>query len=260
MLKNIIMTDLHCHILPYMDDGAKDTDEAIQLIKEEYNQGVTQLVFTSHFDCEKMSLNDYILKRNKIYNNLCLSLKKQPELERSITIKLAAEVLFSPNLNNLDISKLCITGTSFLLIELPRNNLPFYFEETISNIQMQGIIPIVAHIERYQYVMNNLLTLYEWVERDILIQVNSNTLINNGKKAKKCLKLIQWNLIHVVASDTHSIKHRPPQLLESLNIIKNKLGLNFQIKMCENANSIFNGLAPNIDYIYKPKRILGRWY
>ena len=249
------LSDLHCHILPQIDDGAKDESISIKMLQIEYQSGVTEIAMTSHFDCEKISLDNFLKKRfiakKKLMSEAALKFKEAA----NINIKLGAEVYYSPNLSRIDAGKLCIEGTNFMLMELPTDRKPPYLDETIYNLQSMGITLLIAHIERYPYVMDNLPILCDWIDKGIYTQINAGTILHKGKQAKICHKLIDWNLVHVMASDAHSVDKRHPNLAEGLDLLSG----DEKERLVKNANDIFWGVMPEITEIYCPRRFLVRW-
>ena len=91
------MTDLHCHILPGMDDGAKDTAVSLELLRGEYEDGVRNIAFTSHFNSERTTVEAFTAKRQAAFEQLTAALEGQP---MQFDFKLGAEVFFSPGLQS----------------------------------------------------------------------------------------------------------------------------------------------------------------
>ena len=108
------MTDLHCHILPGMDDGAKDTAVSLELLRREYEDGVRNIAFTSHFNSERTTVEAFTEKRQTAFEQLTAALEGQP---MQFDFKLGAEVFFSPGLCELDTRALCMGDTAYLLLE-----------------------------------------------------------------------------------------------------------------------------------------------
>ena len=257
-LNDFMPADLHCHILPRIDDGPGHEKEAFDILKREYQGGIREVALTSHYDCEKTLLNDFIEKRERSFQSLKVFLKENVFTEDFISMKKAAEVKFSPNLCSINIKPLCIEGTNFMLLELPYMK-PSYFDETIFHIQSCGITPIIAHVERYSYMMDNPSMLYSLIDREIIIQMNANAILNNKFKSKKYLKLIKWNLVHNLASDAHSAQRRPPNLPDAIKKVSVCLGKPVAESLCRASHLIFNGIHPKFKPAYFPRKILGRW-
>ena len=257
---HVKLTDLHCHLLPGLDDGAQDAAASIELLKLEYDSGIRQIALTSHFDCEAMAVPDFLKLRQESYLQMKQAMDGSNYAWNDLRLKLGAEVRFSPNLCDIKPEKLCIQDTPFMLLELPTEFMPSYFIETIYRLQARGITPIIAHVERYSYVMKDLPILCDWVDQGIYIQINARSILNNGSMANLCLNLLKWNLCHVVASDAHSIYKRPPNLNAGLNAVSNRLGQSTANHLLQNADFIFNGEDLIAKEMHYPRKILGRWW
>ena len=214
------MTDLHCHILPGMDDGAKDTAVSLELLRREYEDGVRNIAFTSHFNSERTTVEAFTAKRQAAFEQLTAALEGQP---MQFDFKLGAEVFFSPGLCELDTRALCMGDTAYLLLEFPTTHKPHFIRQTLYNLQQQGIVPLIAHIERYPYVLEDPTLLYDWVAAGAYAQINVGALLE-PKLCKKLCKFIQWGLVHVISTDTHSPDKRPPRMAQGVQQLEKLLG------------------------------------
>ena len=213
------MTDLHCHILPGMDDGAKDTAVSLELLRREYEDGVRNIAFTSHFNSERTTVEAFTAKRQAAFEQLTAALEGQP---MQFDFKLGAEVFFSPGLCELDTRALCMGDTAYLLLEFPTTHKPHFIRQTLYNLQQQGIVPLIAHIERYPYVLEDPTLLYDWVAAGAYAQINAGALLE-PKLCKKLCKFIQWGLVHVISTDTHSPDKRPPRMAQGVQQLEKLL-------------------------------------
>ena len=200
------MTDLHCHILPGIDDGAKDVSVSLELLHKEYEDGVRNIAFTSHFNSERTTVEAFLEKRAAAYARLTEALKEAP---MDFRFKLGSEVYFSPKLCELDAKALCMGDTAYMLIEFPTTHKPHFIKQTLYALQEQGILPLIAHIERYPYVLDDPTLLYEWVAAGAYAQINAGALLQDAKLRKKLCKFISWGLVHVLSTDTHSPDKAP---------------------------------------------------
>ena len=183
------MTDLHCHILPGIDDGAKDVSISLQLLRKEYADGVRNLAFTSHFHSERTTVEDFLQKRAQAFETLTSALQQEPE-PMAFRFKLGSEVYFSPKLCALDAKKLCMGDTAYMLIEFPTTHKPHFIRQTFAQLQEQGILPLIAHIERYPYVLDDPPLLYDWVAAGAYAQINAGSLLKTPKLRKTlCTRL-----------------------------------------------------------------------
>lgn len=250
------MTDLHCHILPGIDDGAASPADSVELLRREQRDGVTQIALTSHFNSERIAVDEYLAKRAAAYHTLQEAL---PQELRSIRLKLGAEVYFSPKLCELDGQKLCMEDTAYLLVEMPTSHRPHFIRETFSALQSQGILPIVAHIERYPYVMEDPRLLYDWVAAGAYAQINAGALLKGGKTTARLLQFLRWDLVHVIATDTHSLDKRPPRLGDAMKLVAQKQGAAVAQQLAENSDALFADQELDSCAPHEPRKVLGMW-
>lgn len=253
------LTDLHCHILPGIDDGAASPDESIKMLAREFRGGVRRIALTSHFDCEKENVRAFLDKRQKAFEDLKEELGAYPDLKSELELKPAAEVMYSPNLVFEELSELCIEGTSSILIELPVRRRPYNLAETLFGLQKRGFDPIIAHVERYGYLMSEPAAIHKMVNNGIFFQINAGVLLDKGRTAAFCMDLIDWELVQIVASDAHGAEERRPNLDQGVESIRKKLGEDCISRIVEYSNKLFAGEYPETPDPYCPKKVFGRW-
>ena len=103
----------------------------------------------------------------------------------------------------------------------------------------QGFVPIIAHVERYPYLIQNIALMIELISRGLLFQVNASTLIN-PKHQKLIATLIKQKLIHLIASDCHNLYSRKPNLMEAYDVVAQKYGTEVRDYFINNAVSVIN--------------------
>lgn len=233
--KKKVITDLHCHILPGIDDGAKDLETAVSLLKEQKAQGVEQIVFTPHFWSWQKSLSRFVKDRYQAAAQLEEILN---ELE--IRWSAGAEVRLTPDLLKLDLAPLNIVDTPYFLLEWPFNQFPVYGREVVDRIEDAGYIPIFAHIERYDYFWKSPQELDDYIDEGIVCQINPGILINSETR-KYALKMIKDGYVHVLSSDTHNMDSRPPHLKLAYQIVEKNLGRKYSERLRINADRVFHG-------------------
>lgn len=217
------MIDMHSHILPGIDDGAKSIEESIEMIKEAYKAGFTAIVSTSHY-----IEDSYDASKQKRYELIKIIEKRLENENIDITIYNGAEAYVNTNLNDL-IKKeelVTINETKYLLIELPMNNKIIYLNEIISELKDNGIIPIIAHPERYSYVQKDPKILNDLIDQGVLFQSNYGSLIGKyGKDAQKAVKkLLKNNMIQLLGTDTHRSNSTYTQMDEIIKKFTKLLG------------------------------------
>lgn len=251
------MIDLHCHILPEIDDGAKTAEDSIELIEEEQRQGVASIVLTPHFNFDRTSIESFCKIRQKSMQTLSLALKEQ---NINIFLKTGAEVYFSVRLIEEDIDPLCFGDSNYILIEFPVNTKPYGLENVMDNLLRRGYIPIIAHVERYPYISENVDLLYKLVMKGCLAQINAGTIIKHSSASSLFMKYIKWEMVHIISTDCHSIKKRPPNMQEAISIIDKKLGSNYKEWLIKNSDDVFAGRYIDMPVIKKPRKFLGKWF
>ena len=172
--------------------------------------------------------------------------------------KLGAEVFFSPGLCELDTRALCMGNTAYLLLEFPTTHKPHFIRQTLYNLQQQGIVPLIAHIERYPYVLEDPTLLYDWVAAGAYAQINAGALLE-PKLCKKLCKFIQWGLVHVISTDTHSPDKRPPRMAQGVQQLEKLLGREAAARIVRNGDELFHDQELDAATLHQPKKFLGRW-
>ena len=237
-----------------MDDGAQDTSVSEKLLDMERRQGITKIAMTSHFDCEIETLDDFLNRRKLAVVNL----SENCDI-RDLDIKLGCEVMFRPGLMTAPLHQLCIQDTKLLLVELPTSFRPPFFEDFLVFLSSLDIRPLLAHVERYRFVQEDPQILLKWIEMGAYTQINAHSLLHNDKRSTLALKLLKWNLAHVVATDTHSLYKRPPDLAEAMAVVKSRLGKEKVKELLDTAEKLFEGRLPAYPGLRMPKRIFGMW-
>lgn len=163
-MKNSLV-ELHCHILPGIDDGARDLDMSMSLMRREVSDGVVGVVFTPHFHYERITVEKFVELRKAAFRQVAAAVRTEG---LRVAGKLGAEVYYSTALPSLDLSKLAFADTSYILIEFPTTIQPPGIDETLFAIRAQGYTPILAHVERYPFVTEDPTLLYNWVNAGCL--------------------------------------------------------------------------------------------
>ena len=189
------MIDLHTHILHGIDDGAKNLEESIKLLRMEIDSGVHTLALTPHYNPNTTSLKDFLKKRKTAYKILCAEVKKQ---KIPINLILGAEVAYSPDILGLDIDELCYEGTKTILIELPIRTYPPLIRNVFYELLLKGYTPLLAHTERYMYFAKNPELLETLVEMGALVQINAGPFTLKLKSKRRLFNLISEGFVHCI--------------------------------------------------------------
>lgn len=230
-------SDLHCHILPGIDDGAESVEESMALLDAECAQGVRQIVFTPHFYPGEMELAQFLERRETAFSRI-----KPLCEERGIEALLGAEVHMDFSLRGMDFAPLVFGETKYLLLEWPFGSRPLWGDEIVRGIERQGICPIFAHIERYAYFFSDPRGLREYIDRGVLCQMNARTLLE-PRSQKRALQFVKEGNVHLLSSDAHNMLARPPRLAEAFKQVEHSVGRKACERLIANADRVFHGEA-----------------
>ena len=209
------MIDIHTHILFDIDDGSKSIEESIKIIKKYEKKGICDIVLTPHY-IENSNYNADNFEKIKRYRLLKEEIKKQ---NIKVNIYLGNEVYLNSDMVNLIKNKeiMTINNSKYLLIELPFINENVDAINMIHDLKLSNIIPIIAHVERYQYI--SLSKIDEYRKSGAFIQINSSSIYNKyGNKAKKlAISFLKNNVVDFIATDTH---HESKMIISSKKIMR----------------------------------------
>ena len=217
------MIDMHTHILPGVDDGSQSIEETGKMFEMLLEQGVDTVVATPHMYLDEDEIESFLKRRDeavlKVQNSI--SVHKRPDLA------LGAEVQFIPELSAMDnVEKLCISGTRYLLVEMPFSAWSGYTYKALTKLYTaRGITPVIAHVERYLDFQDETdeKILMRLKEANALIQINSSFLTFKPSR-RRALALVKKNLINFMGSDGHNISTRKPDFITGFDVIYDKFG------------------------------------
>lgn len=251
------MVDLHSHILPGVDDGAKTPEDSLALLRAQLEGGVDRIALTPHFNAERTTVEAFCQKRAEAFGRLEAAVA---EAGLQVELKLGAEVFFSSDLPELELDPLCLAGTPYLLVEFHPSFYPAWAKDIFYELQLRGITPLLAHIERYPYMLSDPRRLYELADAGVLLQVNAGSLLKGGSRAAMIQKLLRWDLVHCLATDTHSLEKRPPLLPQALRKAGDWGGEAAAERLVQTGEAVFDGLEPDLPEPQLPKKLFGRWF
>lgn len=222
--------DLHTHILPGVDDGAKDMPEAVSLIRMAYENGTRAVVLTPHYrGAYKRTSQQWIQNE---FSSLCQLVKEQlPDME----LYLGREVYFDSEVPELLHSGAAqpINHSGYVLLEFSPGSPRSRVIKGVSETVLCGFTPIIAHAERYRIFREDTTLLDEVLDLGALIQLNADSILGKqGPWIKKyCHSLLKRQAAHIIASDAHNAEHRPPLLRECFLQIHKKYGKEYAAKL-----------------------------
>lgn len=209
--------DLHCHVLPHMDDGCKTCEESVQLLMESKKQGISGIAATAHYYPVE-SVEQFIERRSQSFEQLCQYLRQNEQNVPSLC--LGAEVAYRHGISREPLlDRLCYGKSGYLLLEMPFERWSGAVLREVREIcYVRGLTPVIAHIERYMKYQDRK-TMDELYRMDVLIQMNAEYYLNRWTRGK-ARRLLANGTVQLLGSDSHGMDRRLPNLGEAVERIK----------------------------------------
>ena len=209
------MIDLHTHILAGLDDGPSQWDEAVAMAELAVADGTTTVVATPH-----MYNGVYNVTREQV---LAGTARLRQELDQrgvALTVEPGGDVHVRVDLCELLRQQRVVTLADrgkYVMVELPPDQLPPGLEQLLFEVQLLGVTPMLSHPERNMQVQADPAVLVPLVQAGNLVQLTTSSILGDfGRHVKRCAQtLLESHMAHVVASDAHSHRTRPPGLSEA---------------------------------------------
>lgn len=201
------MIDFHSHLMPGVDDGAADIDESRSGLQVMREQGITTIITTPHIRASlterSRELDKYLGELDAAFEQLVtLGAAEFPDLriERGVELMLDTP---QPKMNDL---RLRLAGTNFVLMEFPYMTIPPHSAAAVRQVRGMGVIPIIAHPERYSNMSTNIERLEAWRDAGAYIQLNAGSFLGQyGSTARRLAWMIaEHGLADYLSSDYHS--------------------------------------------------------
>ncbi len=218
------MIDIHCHILPGVDDGAADLGESVKMAKIALADGIVKIVATPHIK-EPLIDRQYLSKCHEMLT------RTLDEKHIPIDIFLGGEVAAHLDLSKFNLHTL--NGTKYILIEFPAGHLPQSAGELIFNLILNGFYPIIAHPERNSSILKNPDTLFNLLNQQVLLQITAGSITGMfGTDTMACARfLLRKGVVSFIASDAHSAGHRQPVLSKGVQAAGRIIGRENALKL-----------------------------
>ena len=237
----MVMVDLHCHLLPGIDDGSKNMETSLRLAKEATENGVTHALLTPHhMNGHYMNHKQDIIQRTQKFqeeiNKHNIPLIVFPGQE----VRINGQLLEA--LDNDDIL-FADEGGKYMLLEFPGNDVPHYTNQMIFELQQRGIIPIIVHPERNTMIMDEPDLLYNLLEKGCISQITASSYVGTfGKKVENFSKdLIAAGQGYIFASDAHDLPGRKYEMRQAFKKLSREFGSGLARKYNNTAQAIING-------------------
>lgn len=226
------MIDTHLHILPGVDDGPASIEEALALARALVQEGISYAVATPHFNdefpvCSAAEIQARVWDLQQILDQQCIPLR----------LFAGHEALIKPGLvEDIQTGRLAtLNGSRYLLLELWNSAWLPETERVIFELRAFGVIPMLAHPERYRVFQKDPERLAALLHQGVLAQLTAGSLLGmQGNTARRTAEtLLKKGLIHCIASDAHGLQRRPPGVAGGMQCAQRLLGHDAVHKMTE---------------------------
>ncbi|MBH9967899.1 tyrosine-protein phosphatase [[Bacillus] enclensis] len=253
------MIDIHSHILPGVDDGAKTMEDTVEMAKAAVSEGIHTIIATPHhmnnsYRNAKSDILPLVDRVNWELKNQQIDLVVLPGQECRIYGEIIEDYL------NGEILPLNI-HSSYIFVEFPSNSVPRYTDRLFFDLQNEGLIPVIVHPERNAELITHPDRLYNLVKNGAATQITASSLTGHfGKNIQKFSRqLIEANLTHFIASDAHNTSSRAFNMSKALDQIEHTYGIDMVYYFTENAELLVEGknIYREIPEKVKKRKFLG---
>lgn len=238
------MIDLHCHLLPGIDDGAKDLATSLEMARVAVADGIHTIACTPHiypglYENDAAGIRRGIAALQRELDHAGIALKLVEGADVHLTPDLVAGIKADriPRLNR----------TRYLLLEPPHHVAPPRFEEQVFNLQAHGFVPLITHPERLTWIEDNYPMFLRLARAGAWLQITAGALTGRfGRRPKYwSQRLLDEGPVHIIASDAHSVHRRPPLLAEAQVAAARQVGDNEAWALVrERPQAVLKNLAP----------------
>lgn len=208
-----MITDIHSHILPCVDDGAQDDKTAIEMLKASYRSGIDRLVVTPHYNPAYGFENTADSNLISVFKKLTLHAREQ---DIPISIMLGMEIRADYDTARLLAERklLTLNSSRYPLIEFSHTDSMKKCTDILKELASCGYSPVIAHPERFAFFYSQPWIAYDWLEMGCHIQITRGSVFGSfGPQAKSASRyLLENGLVCCIASDCHGIIHRTPRM------------------------------------------------
>ncbi len=227
------LIDIHCHILPGVDDGAKSMEESLNMLRIAEHNAIHTILLTphnkpGHHNIHTPRMNAYIRELQEQIRNIGLSIKLLGGNELYYRMELPQELKNG--------AARTMADSDYVLVEFDPMTDYDYLRNGVYDLMSEGYFPIIAHVERYRCLLDHLDRIEDLSGMGAYIQVNSGSIMGNtGFHVKSFTrKMLKQELVHFVATDAHDTKKRAPELKKCADYITRKYGGNYAKQIFHN--------------------------
>jgi protein-tyrosine phosphatase len=188
------MIDIHSHLLPGVDDGSPTVDVSVPVLRQFVASGVRTVVCTPHLDASRAARAPY-----ERHLEILEGLRRRAPAE--LRLELGWEIMLDVPRADLRSPRLALAASTAVLVEFSHGGVPPTAAEELFHHRMSGIVPVLAHVERYRGTTAERVE--EWRGVGVVIQVDAAALFGSGRAQQLAVDLIQRGLVDIIASDNH---------------------------------------------------------
>ncbi len=241
------MVDIHCHILPGIDDGPESIEMSIEMAEMAITEGISHIVATPHASDRFPFVPELVRQRRDEIQALFEG-----------RLQFATGCDFHMSYENLqDIrehpTKYTINQNKYLLVEFADFSLPPSTDQSLHQLHLAGLLPIITHPERNPLVRSHPERLYRWLRQGCYVQVTAQSLLGGfGQTAQRAIeRWLDEDCIHFIASDAHNVTSRPLKLREAFDAVAERKGQDVARALFEeNPLAAFEGRS--LPYVPEP--------
>ena len=253
------MVDLHCHLLPGVDDGSKNMEISLRLAQEAVENGVTHALLTPHHMNGR-----YVNHKQDVIKETVEFRQQLKEHNIPLTVFPGQEVGINGQLiEALDKDDILFAdeGNRYLMLEFPDDDVPHYTNQMIFVLQQRGITPVIVHPERNTKIMAHPELLYQLLQKGCLSQITASSYVGTfGKKVEDfSKKLIANGQGYLFASDAHDLPGRKYEMRQAFEKLSRQFDAELAKRYAENARLIINGENVPINEIRELKKKKRFW-
>lgn len=197
------MIDIHCHVLPGVDDGARNEKETNEMLARAADAGISSVICTPHV----------YRPENQEKNRLALPRAREIAHANGVSLSMGCEFNYRslPKVADYALDSFCLAGTRCILLEFSNDRLFPDWEIALTEIVERGYLPIIAHPERYTYIQKDIGIAEEMLRFGCELQLDAGglmaSLFTAGAERKIARKLLSEGMVAYIASDAHRVEH-----------------------------------------------------
>lgn len=252
-----MFVDLHCHILPGIDDGAQTIEDSLFMARAAVSEGISHILCTPHYNN-----GHYLNKKNDIITSVAHLQEVLDEQEIPLTLFEGQEIRISPDLSRRMVKDEILfadLNNTYILIEFPFATVPDYAHGVLSELCRNGHRPIIVHPERNNIFLEQPKRLDPFIEMGCLTQVTNGSYIGQfGKKIQRVTKqMIKHNQAHMLSSDAHNVSSRGFYTKIAYEQLEKEFGKEKREAFTQITKDIVNGDKIEVEHVVSGKKYWG---